>query len=475
MTRPFQLTTPYGVLGRRQSSRTNYVRSGWPPSLVFRVARLAFGCGSSYNPRALSGSSFETAERLARLLRGPLVIAVLVLGGLAIKADTAFASHEALSVLLPGDPLEGSRLFTEKGCLRCHSVHGVGGTAGPDLGRRMLNRPLLEIAGTMWNHSPGMEHVFQERKVARPSFDPQEMASLLSFLYYLGSLDPPGDAAAGARLFRQKNCQTCHSLGGAGGRIGPPLDGYSKFASPLYLTAALWRRGKAMAAKMEEYRVPRPAFEGNDIPDILAYIRSAGGGTERVYITPGSPKRGEELFTEKRCVECHSVRGHGGKVGPDLGVKLKGSLMRIAGTMWNHGPKMWTKMSEKGIEVPSLSEAEMSDLISYLYFFQFIDPPGDPRRGWSVYREKRCGSCHAAAGAGKPVAPPIGEVAEKLKTPIEVITEMWNHASKMEAKMAEERVAWPILKGGEMSDLISYLFSIRRGSEKDAGASEKRR
>jgi mono/diheme cytochrome c family protein len=308
-----------------------------------------------------------------------------------------------------------------------------------------------------------MEHVFQEKRIARPKFEPQEMASLLSFLYYLGSLDPPGDAAVGARLFRQKGCQTCHSLGGKGGNVGPKLDKYSRYASPLYLTAALWKRGRPMAEMMRELRVPRPTFEGNDIPDLLAYIRSTGGGTERIYAPPGSPKRGEELFTEKRCVECHSIRGHGGKVGPDLGVKLKGSLTRIAGTMWNHGPKMWAKMAERGIEVPSLSEAEMSDLISYLYFFQFIDPPGDARRGLAVYREKRCGSCHAATGNGKAVAPALAEVVEKLGTPLEVITEMWNHAGKMEEKMAEENVAWPVLKGGEMADLIAYLLRSREG------------
>ncbi len=224
-----------------------------------------------------------------------------------------------------------------------------------------------------------------------------------------------------------------------------------------------------MAAMMQAQRVPRPAFEGNDIPDLLAYIRSVGGGTERVYTPPGSPKRGEELFTEKRCVECHAIRGHGGKVGPDLGAKLKGSLARIAGTMWNHGPKMWAKMAERGIEVPSLTEVEMADLISYLYFFQFIDPPGDAKRGWAVYREKRCGTCHVAAGAGKPVAPPLAEVVEKLGTPLEVITEMWNHAGKMEEKTVEENVAWPVLKGGEMADLIAYLLSVRGGSGSTRG------
>jgi mono/diheme cytochrome c family protein len=398
-----------------------------------------------------------------------LVVGLILLSGVGLAVSPAFASHESLSVLLPADPLEGSRLFTGKGCIRCHAVHGAGGTRGPDLGRRILNRPLLEIAGVMWNHSPAMEQVFQEKRVPRPRFEPGEMASLLSFLYYLGSLDPPGDGATGARLFSQKGCEICHSLGGKGGSVGPRLDKYSRYTSPLFLTAALWDHGKRMAETMERLKVPRPTFQGTDIADLLAYIRSAGGGTERVYVPPGKPKDGEALFTKKHCVECHSVRGHGGKVGPDLGLTLKGSLMRIAGSMWNHGPQMWAKMAERGIEVPVLSTQEMSDLISYLYFLQFIDPPGDARRGLVVYKEKRCGTCHALRGVGEKVGPDLATV-KNLDTSLEVVTGMWNHAATMEEVMVGANVAWPVLQGGEMADLIAYLLQARGGAPRPAAA-----
>ncbi|MBI4635135.1 MAG: c-type cytochrome, partial [Candidatus Rokubacteria bacterium] len=204
-------------------------------------------------------------------------------------------------------------------------------------------------------------------------------------------------------------------------------------------------------------KMPRPTIQGNEVPDLLAFIRSVGGGTERVYAPPGRPKRGEALFKERHCMECHAVRGHGGKVGPDLAVVLRGSLMRIAGTMWNHGPGMWARMAERRIDVPSFTTEEMSDLISYLYFFQFIDPPGDSRRGLAVYRDKRCGSCHGAEAA-KVVAPPFAAVVEKLQTPLGVITAMWNHAGRMSEIMTEENVAWPVLRGGEMADLIAYLL-----------------
>ena len=206
-----------------------------------------------------------------------------------------------------------------------------------------------------WNHAPGMEHVFQEKRVARPTFEPQEMASLLAFLYYLGSLDPPGDADRGFLLFREKGCQTCHTAGGSGGKVGPDLTRFGRYASPLFLTTALWNRGKAMAAAMEARKIARPVFQGSDIPDVLAYLRSASGGVDRVYALPGSPKRGEALFRDKHCVECHSVRGHGSAIGPDLAIVLRGSLMKIAGLMWNHGPLMWAKMAERGITVPSFT------------------------------------------------------------------------------------------------------------------------
>jgi mono/diheme cytochrome c family protein len=393
-----------------------------------------------------------------------MFIALALAVSIGHAPEFTFGADKAVSVLLPGNPLEGSRLFTEKGCLGCHSIYGQGGVMGPDLGQGILNRPLLDIAGVMWNHAPGMEHLFQVQRTVRPKFEPAEMASLLAFLYYLGSLDPPGNPEIGARLFREKQCEACHSLGGRGDRFGPALDKYSRFASPIYLTTALWNRGKVMARAMESKGIPRATFQGSEISDLMAYIRSVGGKLERVYIQPGNPKRGEALFREKRCAQCHVTAGHGEGAGPDLRLKLRGSLLRIAGTMWNHGPGMWAKMSEAGISVPVMRDAEMSDLISYLYFLQFIDRPGDVERGRVVFREKGCGACHALREAGGKTAPDLAKV-EKLETSLEVITEMWNHASTMEERMAEQSVVWPVLRGGEMADLIAYLLSLRRGSK----------
>jgi nitric oxide reductase subunit C len=400
-----------------------------------------------------------------KTLRFPVFIfAFLVVLG----AEAIFAAEWSPTPILPSNPLDGSRLFTEKGCLRCHSIYGTGGVMGPDLGQGILNRPLLDIAGVMWNHSPGMEHVFHEQRGNRPKFEAAEMANLLAFLYYLGSLDPVGDPEAGERLFRERRCNVCHALAGKGGKVGPALDKYGHYASPIFLTSALWNRGQAMARVMERMRVPRAVMRGNDISDLMAYIRSANGGLARVYIQPGNPQEGEKLFRKKQCAECHALKGRGKGIGPDLRANLKGSLMQIAGAIWNHGPKMWVKMVELGIAIPTLTDVETADLISYLYFLQFIDEPGDVERGRIVYREKRCVSCHTLPGVTGTAGPDLAEV-EKLATPLEVITEMWNHASTMEQRMLEESVQWPILKEGEMADLIAYLLSVRSEASRTIG------
>jgi mono/diheme cytochrome c family protein len=392
----------------------------------------------------------------------PLFIALTLL--LAFAPGRALKAAESGSAILPGNPLEGSQLFSEKGCLRCHAINGVGGVGGPDLGQGILKRSLLDIAGVMWNHSPGMAHVIEERRATRPLFKAPEMASLLSFLYYIGSLDAPGDAATGERLFREKQCQTCHSLAGKGGKHGPALDGYSKYASPIYLTVSLWNRGKTMAGVMEALGISRPTFEKNNIPDIFAYIRSFGRGVERIYAQPGSPRNGEKLFVQKRCIECHSVTPQGDPTRANLRARLiKGSLMTIAGAMWNHGPKMWADMARRGVPTSSLSAEEMSDIIGYLYFLQFIDPAGVPERGRLVFQEKRCGNCHLAAVKGVAQGPDFAK-SDKLKTQLEVVTEMWNHASTMEEKMLKQSVEWPVFRGGEMADLMAYLISLRAGN-----------
>lgn len=400
-------------------------------------------------------------HRLA--LAGLLVVAVAFPGA----PGPATAGPDTLADLLPGNAVEGSRLFVSRGCIRCHAVRGDGGTVASDLGRLRLKRPLLELAGIMWNHSPRVAAVFRDPGARQPKLEPEEMAHLLAFVYSLGHVEGPGDPAAGARAFRVKGCQTCHAVAGAGGDVGPALDKYGQYASPLFLSAALWEHAPAMAKAMRERGMQRPRFSAENIVDLLAFLQTSAPARPRLYARPGDPARGETLFEDKGCAGCHAVRGQGGKIGPDLARPgaLGGSLTQVAGTMWNHAPKMWERMAERGVEIPSLSVEEMADLVSYLYLFQFMDAPGDPRRGRAVLRDKDCTGCHGLREGEPGAAGPLVESAA-LGSPVALITRMWNHASLGAASGSASR---PMLTGTEMADLVAFLVSIRDGKDVPGG------
>ena len=364
---------------------------------------------------------------------------------------------------LPKDPLKGQELFINKGCIKCHSIQGVGGKIGPDLGKGGFNRSLIQIAGIMWNHSPKMSEKMRELKIPRPKFEVTEMADLIAYLYYLNYFDEPGNPLKGKLLFKEKECIKCHSIVGEGEDIGPSLDKTKYYVSPISMAQTMWNHGLEMNIKMKELSIGWPTFEGNEIVDIISYVQATSKAEvkERVYILPGSPQEGKRLFSEKGCIRCHSIRGEGGNVGPELSKRgLRRSATQIAGTMWNHGPNMWKKMKEIGIPRPKFSGKEMADLIAYLYFINYFDKPGNPQEGKKLFAQKGCITCHSIRGEGGNVGPELTKSKASL-SPINAATEMWNHAPIMEEKMRERLLPWPKFDGNEIVDLLEYLRSVR--------------
>lgn len=389
-------------------------------------------------------------------------VSILVLLACAACAAVGWAEEEPVSFFqLPDSPVSGGRLFMEKGCINCHAIHGLGGAGGPDLGRVQAAWSFLDIAGVLWNHQPKMEAEFNRLEIERPTLSSDEMFQLIAFVYFLNYFGNPGDAANGELEYLRKGCVNCHSVGTHGPAEGIPLDRFQSYRSPAFFSAALWNASKDMTDQMQEQGIPRPVYEANDIVDLLAFIRREADPQERtapVYLPPGSSKKGEALFDEKGCIQCHSVGGQGGQVGPALGSwQFGGILSQIAGTMWNHGPDMWQSMMEAEIEFPELSEEQMSDLMTYLYFSSFIDPPGNLARGNALFTEKGCAECHEP-DLGKDLLG-MNITQMKLLDAPEVIAAMWNHASEMDEATRSSNIAWPRFKPGEMVDLVAFIQS----------------
>jgi mono/diheme cytochrome c family protein len=358
------------------------------------------------------------------------------------------------------DPLAGSQVFGSKGCVKCHSVNGVGGKVAPDLARTMRARSFVDLATAMWNHLPQMTDRMKQLGITRPQLTAKEAGDLVGFLYTLNYFDPPGNADAGKRLFSEKHCVVCHTVRGVGGVVGPNLDHLQQFRSPIFVASAMWNHGPQMAEKMKERGIERPTFTAKELRDLIAYLAPATGGPEEgpLYVLPGRPESGRQLFAEKRCIECHAIGGAGGHVGPDLVERgLRQSPMEFAATIWNKAPAMAAAMRPRGISVPQLTPEQMADIVAYLYSVRYF-ASGNVQQGYAVASQKGCFNCHGIRGErGKPASDLTK--AKGLDSPAAVLAALWNH-TLVTPTVAGKKLDWPLLASQEMADLIAMLQSV---------------
>jgi mono/diheme cytochrome c family protein len=180
------------------------------------------------------------------------------------------------------------------------------------------------------------------------------------------------------------------------------------------------------------------------------------GAAQDIPPVSGNPTHGRDVYVEKGCIACHTVRGAGGKIGPDLAAALVGKgIVGIAAAMLNHYPKMSVAWRARSQALPVLSPSEMDDLVAYLLFINFLDEPGSIEKGRALFSQKGCGRCHGLF-AGESIGPPLGR-AMLAAPPILVAQAMWNHGTQMTAKMLERQVPWSTFEGPEMADLLAFL------------------
>ena len=169
--------------------------------------------------------------------------------------------------MLPGSPSSGQRLFAEKACAECHTTNGRSkSNGGPDLSQTSEYNSVIEIAGAMLNHSSQIWAETEKAHLPRPTFSGNEMADIVSYLYFLRYTDRPGDAAAGKQLFATKGCAECHSPSSSFIRS-------AALASPTSLMAAMWNHAPVMAKLAEQKGLAWPVFQGNEMRDLVEYLK----------------------------------------------------------------------------------------------------------------------------------------------------------------------------------------------------------
>jgi len=182
----------------------------------------------------------------------------------------------------------------------------------------------------------------------------------------------PGTPERGEKLFAERQCVACHSVGGKGAKVGPDLGRSGHHVSLTRFGALMWNHGPAMWAKMRERSIEVPTLAGQDMADILAYLY-----VSRYFDRAASRARGQTLIQGKGCTACHAVRGKGGKLAADFATSsVVGSPASLIAGMWNHAVYMEAKAQTQDIAWPALKGQELADIAAYL---TSLGKPGAPK------------------------------------------------------------------------------------------------
>jgi mono/diheme cytochrome c family protein len=269
----------------------------------------------------------------------------------------------------PGNSEAGRRYFSEKRCVVCHQVGDTGGVVGPNLDfLKQFGTPIF-VAAAVWNHGPQMTEAMRARGIERPAFIGPELQDLIAYLApaTVGREGPvyvlPGRADTGRKLFADKRCVSCHSLGGEGAGVGPDLVGRGVRRSLVEFAAAMWNKAPAMVAAMKAQGISLPQLRPEEMADLVAYLYSV-----RYFADPGNARNGLAVATEKGCLRCHSVSGERAKVALG-GAKGLESPAAVIAALWNHPVVKPVGTAGAKAAWPEFRPEEMADVVALLQSF----------------------------------------------------------------------------------------------------------
>ena len=231
---------------------------------------------------------------------------------------------------VPGVPelTEGRRLFETHGCRGCHKLNGVGGSLGPDLTEEGANKRNPE-----WLEGHFLKPSSVSPNSAMPDFKfTREQARALT--YYMLSLTSEQMGAYyasvhlipspeyGKQLFTEKNCISCHTIGGVGSKDGPDLTGVTKQHSIGWLDEQLVNPELVNPGS----RMPAYDLDANSRKAIIGFLAIATAGDARLILA-GRPKAlspeeaaievGRLNFSRFGCIGCHGLELQGGVPNPN--------------------------------------------------------------------------------------------------------------------------------------------------------------
>ena len=169
----------------------------------------------------------------ARLTRLTLIIATLasavVFLGMTVDSIRQVPARTHSDRLSP-DAVEGKRIWQQYDCNDCHTILGIGGYYAPDVTKSYATR------GEAWLKTflkdPSRMYP-SGRQMPNFHLSEGQINDLVFWLKWVSEIDtnqwppaPPGLArreSPGRAIFLAQHCNSCHTVDGIGGQIGPDL------------------------------------------------------------------------------------------------------------------------------------------------------------------------------------------------------------------------------------------------------------
>jgi len=188
-------------------------------------------------------------------------------------------------------------------CYACHKFNGYGGDLAPDLsyeGSRAQRQWLIEFLKSPQTLRPNL--ILRMPQLNMSDKDAATLADYLSMVMQHPAVNPlttdskqftPALATLGKQLYEVKyQCQSCHTIGGSGGYVGPNLNNAGSWLTPAWIAAWL-RNPQALVPDTIE---PRHNFTEQEVNALTAYLMTlrASSKPQKSAVLPGprSPAQG---------------------------------------------------------------------------------------------------------------------------------------------------------------------------------------
>jgi cytochrome c2 len=264
-----------------------------------------------------------------------------------------------------GNPRKGVALLQEKACFQCHSLGRQGRKDGVPLDALAVYQSQVVLLQRMWNHGPDMIGQMESTGTAIPTFSGNDMTDIFAALtesateksrkVFLGV----GNAENGRKVFADKGCIKCHAIFGKGGKAAPDLGKTVSQANVTSLITQMWNHAGTMRERFVAKKLPWPYFHETEMNDLIVFLYSLNYEDK-----PGDPGKGERIFRDNRCVDCHfKTDADKQKIVGDI---QSANAILFATHMWNHIPAMEAAMVTQAVPWPDMSGQDLRDVLAFL-------------------------------------------------------------------------------------------------------------